>query len=254
MDGQPVMIINLHLPCCDNDSQRENEIDIILKFIREAKLGNENYDLQPGTPIIITGDTNFVGNSDQVSALKSGDIFNNSISGPDFQIDWDTDGLKDLKPLTANTNTSYTWLSDWEGFSPGRLDYVFYSDSHLIQKNSFVIDTRELTSSQLDQNNLEFLDTNRASDHLPVIADFSLQVSITEDFSELIAVPYPNPAQDWITIDEIGLKQLIGLDGKVILQTYGNSLLLSGVKAGLYLIRITDEKGQSKVHKVLVAD
>ena len=102
------MVVNVHFACCERDNDREEEIDALLRFIREARAGNENYNLEEGTPIIITGDTNFVGNSDQLRAIISGNIFNNNDFGQDFNPDWDNSSLVDVKPLTANTCLLYT--------------------------------------------------------------------------------------------------------------------------------------------------
>jgi len=163
MDGHEVMIVNIHLPCCSRDSDREDEIDAILSFIRDSKNGNSNYLLKENSPIIINGDANFVGNADQVEALISGTIFNNNISGADFQIDWDDDGLTDLKPFATGYNTMHTFYNPFGSYSKGRLDYTFYSDYTLTALNSFVLDTDGLSLEELRDYDLEPYYTNYAS-------------------------------------------------------------------------------------------
>ena len=227
-----------------------------MRFLREARLGNENYDLEEGTPLIITGDTNFVGNADQLEAILSGDIFNNGFYGPDFNPDWDNVGrLADVKPLTANTNVSYTWFSDFSSFSPGRLDFVFFTDSQLEQQNAFVLDTRALSTSQLNQNGLEFLDSNIASDHRPIVADFRFQVSDVEDLSETtFPLPYPNPTYDWINVSPKfrGELSLINLQGQVISTIHGNRISTNGLPSGIYLLKMLNDRNQVGYHKVLI--
>lgn len=255
-DGQDIMVVNVHFACCERNNDREEEIDALLRFLREARLGNENYDLEEGTPLIITGDTNFVGNADQLEAILSGDIFNNGFYGPDFNPDWDNVGrLADVKPLTANTNVSYTWFSDFSSFSPGRLDFVFFTDSQLEQQNAFVLDTRALSTSQLNQNGLEFLDSNIASDHRPIVADFRFQVSDVEDLSETaFPLPYPNPTYDWINVSPKfrGELSLINLQGQVISTIHGNRISTNGLPSGIYLLKMLNDRNQVGYHKVLI--
>jgi mRNA deadenylase 3'-5' endonuclease subunit Ccr4 len=253
-DGQEIVLINIHLACCEQDRNREEEIDALLRFLREARLGNENYDLQEGTPIIITGDTNFVGNADQLEALTKGNIFNNDFYGEDFQPDWDNDGLADAKPLTANTNVSYTWFSDFSRFSPGRLDFIFYTDSQIERQNAFVLDTRALSTQQLNDNNLEFLDSNLASDHRPVIADFKfLTTSTTDPNNAQYAPPYPNPSRGVIRVhsDFNGVLQLINLSGQVVETSYTTELSTLGLASGVYLLKMKS-KGKEVHHRVVI--
>ena len=254
-DGQDVMVVNVHFACCERDNDREEEIDALLRFLREARLGNENYDLEEGTPIIITGDTNFVGNADQLEAILSGDIFNNGFNGPDFNPDWDGGRLTDVKPLTANTNVSYTWFSDFSRFSPGRLDFVFYTDSQLERQNAFVLDTRALSSAQLNQNGLEFLDSNLASDHRPIIADFKFLLSNTEEvLDELGPAPYPNPSSDWVNVspDFDGELSLLNIKGKHLKTTQSNRISTEGLKAGVYFLKMQKD-GQFRYHRIVVS-
>ena len=254
-DGQDIMVVNVHFACCERDNDREEEIDALLRFIREARAGNENYNLEEGTPIIITGDTNFVGNSDQLRAIISGNIFNNNDFGQDFNPDWDNSSLVDVKPLTANTNVSYTWFSDFSGFSPGRLDFVFYTDSQLEQQNAFVLDTRALNSGQLNQNGLEFLDSNLASDHRPIIADFRFFSTDVEDLSEEGGtLPFPNPTQGSINVPQEfrGELSLINLKGQVLATSQNSHISTEGLASGVYLLKLAYADGRIQHHRIVV--
>ena len=102
VDGQDVVLINCHLPCCENNFDRQEEVDIIMEYIRELKAGNGNYNVPEGTPIIIAGDMNFVGDSHQPYTFRTGDIFSNSSFGPDFNPDWDETELKDANAYATN--------------------------------------------------------------------------------------------------------------------------------------------------------
>lgn len=202
-NGKEVLIANIHLPCCERDADREREIDRILAFIRDSKAGLENYTLKDNSPIIISGDTNFVGNSDQVDAVIQGDIFNNNTYGADFEIDWDTDGLSDIKAFTAGRNSLYTWQSDFSSYSAGRLDYVFYSDHSLEVLNSYVLDTEALSTAEQQTWNLDSDYSKDASDHLPIVADFKFNPVVanenlrTENFRI-----WPNPASEILYLED----------------------------------------------------
>ena len=56
-------------------------------------------------------------------------------------------------------------------FPPGRLDFVFFTNSVMSVNKSFIISTEHMNASFLSQNNL-FLNDTDASDHLPVVVDF----------------------------------------------------------------------------------
>ena len=200
--GVEVMIANIHLPCCSRDAEREREIDRILEFIRDSKAGLENFALKSNSPIIISGDTNFVGNSDQVAAFMQGDIFNNNTYGTDFEIDWDDNGLDEIKAFATNRNSLYTWQSDFSSFSAGRLDYIFYSDHGLDVLNSFVLDTEALPMEERQEWNLNGDDSKTASDHLPIVADFKFNPIVsTKELPSAAFKVWPNPASDKIYIE-----------------------------------------------------
>ena len=56
-----MIVIVVHFPCCDNDEDRQLEVDRIMQFVRQVKSGISPFGTLPNTPIIIMGDTNFVG-------------------------------------------------------------------------------------------------------------------------------------------------------------------------------------------------
>lgn len=254
-----ILIINMHLPCCDQDREREEEIDAILSFIRNAKSGLSSYELKPGTPIIIAGDGNLVGNADQVTALMTGNIFNNNNSGPDFQIDWDSDGLSDLKPFATGSNAIYTWYNPNSAFSRGRLDYTIYSDYSLEALNSFVLDSERLTTEEQDRYNLKRGHTLDASDHYPMAVDFKFKniVATTDPISEIEFSFYPNPASESIRLQwsdkEVVSIELLSGQGAFIETLTRKNVDLSDYPPGLYLIKLTTKMGAVVSKRLLIA-
>ncbi|MCD4691225.1 endonuclease, partial [bacterium] len=64
------------------------------------------------------------------------------------------------------------WRDDTSRFSPGKLDYIVYSDSVMKMTGGFVLWTEDLPHELLEKHGLRAGDTREASDHLPVVADF----------------------------------------------------------------------------------
>lgn len=198
-----LIVFNCHLPCCDNDNGRNSEIDAILGFLGASRRRENNFQIEEKSPLIILGDMNFVGQSSQLRRLMNGDIVSNFIYGPDIDMDYGNGPLEDLKPYTCNTHGVYTWLNDSSSFPAGRLDYMMFTGSVLESINSYVLDTRVLTTQVLNTNTLEAKDSETASDHLPMIADFRLTSMSTGSLHELpkkIKI-YPNPGSETIYLE-----------------------------------------------------
>ncbi len=169
----PTIVYNVHLPCCDNDVSRQNEIDKIMSVVRDKEMSSlVNFTYPEDTPIIITGDFNMVGKSQNYKTLIEGDIFNESSFGADFKPDWDGTNLEDANPYVTGYPSNYTWRSDNGGFIPGKLDFILYSGAVMTKKNGFVLDTEYIGDDDLNNLGLTRLSTGLASDHLPVVVDF----------------------------------------------------------------------------------
>lgn len=194
-----MLFISAHPPCCDNNDQRQSEIDHIMAFVRDAKNGTGQLALKDKSPIVIVGDMNLVGYARQQYTLYSGDILNESSFGEDFTPDWDGTFLDDAIPTTTGTPFTFTWYSENSSFSPGRLDYIVYSGSVLEMNNSFSLFTPMMPPDSLIMYNLTPDDSKFASDHTPVVADF--QFKLINSVSSLQEIPetlqlfqnYPNP-------------------------------------------------------------
>ena len=66
----------------------------------------------------------------------------------------------------------YTWSNGAETFTPGRLDWIVYSDSTARATNAFVLDTARFSDESLAKFKLLRTDS-RATDHLPVVVDLT---------------------------------------------------------------------------------
>ena len=254
---QEVLFIVAHTPCCENDDARQFEVDAIMAFVRDAKNGTGPIVLQEGAPIIIVGDMNLVGESQQLQTLLEGNIVNEFAYGPDFTPDWDGTDFQDSRPITTNTPMAFTWFNEGSSFSPGRLDFIIYSGSNLQIKNSFNLFSRALPQDSLNAYNLFQEDTPFASDHLPVVVDFETDVPTSIEDPELvnhsiIKNVWPNPANDnlhiLVDLDHSGSYNIVLTNavGKQIYQRTSYliqgespiSLDISPYPAGVYFVKI----------------
>ncbi|MEL6252339.1 MAG: endonuclease/exonuclease/phosphatase family protein [Bacteroidota bacterium] len=177
MDPYEVLFIVAHPPCCSNNTGRQAEIDGIMAFIRDAKNGTGLINLANNSPIILAGDMNLVGLNQQVQTLLTGDISDEATYGNAFTPDWDNSPLDDVKPPITDYPLTMTWYNENSSFSPGRLDYIVYSGSVIHLKNSYTLFSPALSQSDLNAYNLQANDVVRASDHLPLVADFQFGTS-----------------------------------------------------------------------------
>lgn len=255
-----MLLIVAHPPCCSNDAGRQSEVDQMMKLVRESKEGKGQLAIQEGSPILIIGDMNFVGTGGQIHTFLTGDISDNASFGADFTPDWDGSDFVDTEPYSTHSPFVHTWYNTGSSFSPGKLDYIIYSPSSLVLQNSFVLFTPTLPADSLSAYSLEANDVTSASDHLPVVADFSLvtdEITRTERIEELpprINI-YPNPSRDFVSIS-IPNSQIKFIDititdvqGRVV-KSFKNpsnssnaTLSTSELESGTYLISIQTESG-----------
>ncbi len=177
-DGElagPVLLVNAHLPCCGNDSGRQQEVDEILEFIRQQQSGAGAIAVDPDTAVVIVGDLNLVGDSQQLTSLLEGDIVDEGAFGPDVILDADGSGLTDPAPRQVAERMAYTWRSDTSSFWPGRLDYVIYSDSLLSVARNWVLYTPDMSTAALAAYGMQSDDSD-ASDHSLMAVDFRSNV------------------------------------------------------------------------------
>ena len=275
-----LFFISAHPPCCTNDIERQEEIDAFMAFLRDSKNGTSSIPIEENTPIVIVGDMNLVGLKRQQTTLITGDIFYNGIYGVDFNPDWDETALADSKPITTNTNTTFTWFSESSSFFPGRLDYVVYSNSVLEKENGFSLFTRALPADSLTKYNLQKEDVVNASDHLPLVVDFSFKNAVTVNDKDEIPTEFglkqnfPNPFNPNTTI-EYSIPKNVGttreLSTQVLLKVYdvlGNEIATlvnetkqpgsykvnfdaHGFPSGVYIYKL-NTAGHSQVRKMML--
>ena len=170
-----ILILNGHLPCCLANQARQENADALIHFINDAKTVGGVIDLPINTPISFSGDMNLVGYSEQYNTIVNGTISDTATFGNGGFPDWDNTPLKDQVCYFNEKDIAYTWDGPGAGgYPPGRLDFVFFTNSVMSVDKSFTISTEHMSASLLAQNNLFWDDTKNASDHFPVIVDFVL--------------------------------------------------------------------------------
>ena len=256
-----LVFINCHLPCCQNNDTRQDEIDAIMGFVRDYKEGRTQFETQEDAPIIIVGDMNMVGFDEQLTTFITGDIQDEGRFGNDFAPDWDGSDFEDALPYNTNYPTTFTWYNSNSSFNPGRLDLIFYSGSVLDLKNSFSLFTPTLEQDTLTTYGMISGDVLVASDHLPLVADFKINtLSSTENISSGVNKfqVSPNPISDDFSVKfELTKQQLVELSlfnhtGQFI-EVLKNERLPSGyhdfsltgkgLSAGLYFLNLKTEEG-----------
>ncbi|MFK7972835.1 MAG: T9SS type A sorting domain-containing protein [Bacteroidia bacterium] len=271
MGSHELLLFVAHPPCCSNDQGRQQEIDAMMAFIRDAKAGTNGPQLRPNTPIVILGDMNLVGLNRQRTTMLTGDIEDNNQYGADFTPDWNGDDLIDAKPFATGLPMAITWWQLSSSFAPGRLDYLIYSDSNMELENNFALFTETMPAAELAAFGLQASDATEGSDHLPLIGDFRFTLGppaglVTDNaILDLQCVPNPITSQTAIaeyTLPEAGQVSLNILDNigrtvysvKETVQTSGKHQIpfdVSSLSSGMYVLKLTTAKHQRSI-KILV--
>ncbi|NRD20411.1 T9SS type A sorting domain-containing protein [Winogradskyella eckloniae] len=255
-----LLFTNAHLNCCDADDLRQEQADQYAAFILDAKSPGGSITLEENTPFMYSGDLNLVGYSQQLTTLKTGDIQNTTTYGLGAALDWDDSDLTEENCLQTDLRMGYTWRSDGQGFPPGKLDFIIFSDYTLTAQKSFVLQTEVMPIDRLWQYNLNALDTSSASDHFPVVTDFSMNESLSTEIFTLANVDiYPNPTHHSVHIDlkhhNLYKIQVLNTLGNVLFTTAINSnstdLNLSSLPSGFYIIAIENATGQKVSQKLI---
>ena len=259
--GKNILIINSHFSCCGNNDDRQQQVDELIGVMREW-MKPENWTgpfyLEMDTPIFHVGDFNLVGYRQQLLTLTEGDIVDEESYGDDFLPDWDESFITDLFSHHTGIRMGYTWRSDGSSFSPGKLDYILYTDSILEIAKHYVLNTMAMSEEELDQYNLEEWDVYLASDHMPRVVDI-LAVNVTPDVEDEGSLPeqfrlypaYPNPFNASTTITfSIEMNghaslQIYDITGRLVATLVDEQLLpgeyeaawdASEVSSGVYLV------------------
>jgi len=151
-----VIAASTHLKCCGSKGTAED-----IRRMAEARSINANLSAVAGaspTAIrIVAGDLNLVGSRPPLDLLRAG-------------LDVDRTDLSIADAYVLGNPSMYTWRDPGQPFSPGRLDYILYSDGCANVVNAFILDTTRMSEESLARMGLDSTDTN-VSDHLPVIMD-----------------------------------------------------------------------------------
>lgn len=107
---------------------------------------------------VIAGDMNLVGSREPLDILRA-------------HIDNDQSDLSAAPTRTLGDATYLTWSENGNAFTPGRLDWLLYSDSSARAVNAFVLDTSRLSDAALARAGLTASDSAEATDHMPVVVD-----------------------------------------------------------------------------------
>ncbi|MCC5830358.1 MAG: endonuclease/exonuclease/phosphatase family protein, partial [Phycisphaeraceae bacterium] len=153
--GEKVLFGSPHLKCCGSindeaDRTRMDETSIIAAEIRALPVEQRRR-------LLIGGDYNLVGSRDPLRNLKA-------------QLDADGSDLAIVPTPVTGENAVYTWFEEDNRFSPGRLDWITYTDSTLEAINGVALDLRQLSPEILRRHNLR-PEYGQATDHLPLIVD-----------------------------------------------------------------------------------
>ncbi len=262
-----LLLVNAHLKCCgDGNYTRQLEADAFVKFMLDAKTTGGVIDLPEGTPFVLSGDLNLVGDRQQLTTLLTGNIVNTGIFGAGGALDWDGSELLDIVARQTDQRMAYTWEDSSSEFPPSRLDYHICSASVMQVEKAFTLNTAVMSPERLDSLGLQANDSQAASDHFPRVTDFRLgsATAAGEVFPGFEVQVSPNPAAERVTVQ---LKNsngkavhfyLFGQNGKLVRsweQSFpaGEGKLeieLAGLTAGVYYLEVESEGGRTKTRFV----
>ena len=271
--GSDLIIFNSHLACCDNDESRQYDADEFVSNWRDwRENGNGPFSMDENTPFVYVGDFNLVGYRQQLTTFTEGDIEDENTFGDDYNLDWDNTSIADLFSRHSHIRMGYTWRRDNSSFSPGKLDYVLYTDSVLDTSKHFVFNTLTMDSASLAEYGLEAMDSYNSSDHSPRVLDIKIPADVEIGEAVVpknikISAPYPNPFNPQTAI-QIELNEnmhlyaaVFDINGRVVKQLINGYLQKGnheitfnnkGLTSGIYFIRIEGEGIQHTSKVVLL--
>ncbi len=185
---------NVHLKAgggSTNESRRIEDIDRIIEHLREVQIPGGRDDLPTNQPFVVLGDFNTASGSGPVNNLRLGDIDDEATYGPDSLLDWNSSALTQVASR-HNGRESATWTFNNNGFT-SRLDYQIYSDSVTTLEQSFILNTRTMTSAERGATGLQFDDvlfdaSSNRWDHLPMVVDYSTSFVVIPEPATLMLV------------------------------------------------------------------
>ncbi|MBN1448917.1 MAG: endonuclease/exonuclease/phosphatase family protein [Bacteroidetes bacterium] len=255
--GKPVLLINAHFRCCEADAERQQEADGVIAFLRDAKSFDGRLTLAKGTPMMLVGDLNLVGDRRQYETLITGDIADNARYGPDIAPDWAGGEWTDFVSRHPVSPLTFTWRNPRSSYAPARLDYILYTRSTMEIVADIIVRTDDMSAVALARLGLQSDDCDVASDHFPRFVDFVWKETSPVREAALsafgIAAVFPQPARDVLHVDvratsrdiRLTMHDLLGREVRRVERTAGMhpsrmTLDIRGLQSGLYLLRATD--------------
>lgn len=159
---------------------------------------------------------------------------------------WIVDNAAYVNYGTIEQTFPFVWNNGWE-----------LADSLSVQENNLLKVLNAWVDQQDNKGNYSqwCIDESVLPNGLPVLSWFAdiLSVEENEVSSDCISI-YPNPAEGKVTIDgfEVAEVQVYNALGQMLRSSKGNAISVSGLTQGLYLLRITDEKGATATRKIIV--
>lgn len=255
-----LLFTNSHLRCCSANYERQEQVDEYVAFMLDAQSSGGSIDLPQNTPFVYAGDLNLVGYAQQLTTLITGDIQNTGSYGQGSLYDWDESEVTDQICVQSDKRMAYTWRDDYSSYPPGRLDFIIFSDAVMVAEKSFTIQTEVMPTSRLQEYGFNQYDTYIASDHFPVVTDFSINAAIGIAENELVAYNiYPNPSNEVITVRFINTGNysvsLYNSQGVLVLKVENilksKEINIESLTSGIYFIVAVDGKGNRSYKKVI---
>jgi len=244
--GSNMLFIDTHLwAYSSNDSLRQDAADNFIQVMRDWRDGEGPFPLEDNTPFFVVGDFNMYGRGQVLRTMRDGDIWNEADYGADFPPDWDGTSIVDIFSRHTHIRMGYTWRNDHSIYPPGKLDYIFYSNSNIEIGNHFILNTLAMSETDLLKYNLQREDTDVISEHLPHVADIvrihpvglNDNVGFEPPHEFKLYSAYPNPFNSTTKI-----MYNIPTIGKVILKIYNT--MGQEIKT---IVNITQHPGQKSV-------
>ncbi len=265
--GKKMLLFNCHFRCCSADLERQQEADGVIRFIRDAKSPGGEITLDEGTPIVLTGDLNLVGDRRQIETLLTGDIADNTLYGPDEKPDWDGSDMALCVSRHPRSRIAHTWQNPRSSYAPSILDYILYTGSSMSVTHDMVINTADMSAAQLQQYALESDDCATASDHLPRFADLAWDDEVAVDpvaVPEQLAIDalWPQPARDRLHLRLGSAHRPVAITvtdllGRTVLQhptlsVKQTELDITVLRPGTYFLQVSD--GQHTTARMFVVE
>ncbi|MCF8230635.1 MAG: endonuclease/exonuclease/phosphatase family protein [Bacteroidales bacterium] len=260
------LITGAHFRCCDANEARQREADAFIEFVNEAKETGGRIELPEDTPIMLAGDLNLVGDSQQLETLLTGEIINTSTFGEGGAPDWDGTALKDVISYHSDNPYALTWMDNESSYWPGRLDFSIMTNSSSEVLKSFILETGNMSQQRLDMYGLVAEDTRKASDHLPKVTDISIRGNIGTPQEETTSLKVlPNPVRHILHIKTgearvDSIRVFSASSGKLIFENENpdpeketHSLDAKEWERGIYIVQLSlADSGKNIYKKVIV--